>query len=206
MLAQAQQLGDAGKQGPGGVFDPDWDPAFKQGVHGVINIAGDSNDTILAELYKVENIFQVGQKDATIQKVLRLVGNVRPGNEEGHEQQVFLITPIAHSLIMHDSFGFADGVSQPAIDADATPVKTDPGQFRIPQGVALLGRDGDEKAGARPAWSLDGSLLAFRYLPQLVPEFNLFLKKNPLTLPGLTPEQGSELLGARFVGRWKSGG
>ena len=69
----------------------------------------------------------------------------------------------------------------------------------------LLGRDGDETTSARPAWALDGSFMAFRYLPQLVPEFDLFLKKNPLPIPGLSQEQGSELLGARFVGRWKSG-
>jgi len=42
-----------------------------------------------------------------------------------------------------------------------------------------------------------------------VPEFNDFLKKNPIAKDGngkeLTPEEGSELLGARMVGRWKSG-
>jgi len=52
---------------------------------------------------------------------------------------------------------------------------------------------------------VDGSFLAFRFLFQLVPEFNKFLKDNALKVPGLTPEQGSELLGARLVGRWKSG-
>ena len=56
---------------------------------------------------------------------------------------------------------------------------------------------------ARPAWALDGSFLVFRYLSQLVPEFDTFLKKNPI--PGVPPEFGSELLGARLVGRWKSG-
>jgi hypothetical protein len=47
--------------------------------------------------------------------------------------------------------------------------------------------------------------LVFRHLFQLVPEFNSFLKHNPIVLPGLPPDQGSELLGARLVGRWKSG-
>lgn len=50
---------------------------------------------------------------------------------------------------------------------------------------------------------MDGSLLVFRYLFQLVPEFDNFLKQHPL--PGLPPDKGSELLGARLVGRWKSG-
>jgi len=38
-----------------------------------------------------------------------------------------------------------------------------------------------------------------------VPEFDDFLKKHPIIAPGLSPEDGSELRGARMVGRWKSG-
>jgi Dyp-type peroxidase family len=45
----------------------------------------------------------------------------------------------------------------------------------------------------------------FRKLQQFVPEFNEFLAKNPIPDKGLTPAEGSELLGARLVGRWKSG-
>ena len=98
-----------------------------------------------------------------------------------------------------DSFGFLDGISDPAVDGfDAT---TLPGQESVPQSVILLGRD----STPRPSWALDGSFLAFRYLSQLVPEFHEFLTKNPIVEGGLTPEQGSELLGARLVGRWKSG-
>ena len=85
-----------------------------------------------------------------------------------------------------------------------------PGQETVPQGAILCGRDGDVVAGTtttvvRPPWALDGSLIAFRYLFQLVPEFNTFLKNNPIKSVGLPPDQGSELLGARLVGRWKSG-
>jgi deferrochelatase/peroxidase EfeB len=47
--------------------------------------------------------------------------------------------------------------------------------------------------------------LAFRQLSQLVPEFHEFLDSNPVVLPGLDRKQGSELLGARLFGRWKSG-
>ena len=99
-------------------------------------------------------------------------------------------------------------MSQPAVQGvDTSP---NPGQETIPQGVVLLGRDGDTVAPAsgsplvsRPPWALDGSFLCFRYLPQLVPEFDDFLKQNPI--PGPPPNEGSELLGARLVGRWKSG-
>lgn len=101
---------------------------------------------------------------------------------------------------MH-SFGFLDGISEPAIEnVDTTPL---PGQETVRQGIILLGRNGDNIE--RPPWALDGSFLAYRYLSQLVPEFDNFLLDNPIILSGLTREEGSALLGARLVGRWKSG-
>ena len=97
-----------------------------------------------------------------------------------------------------------DGISNPAVkDFDTNPL---PGQGTpIRPGIVLLGREGDPNLSSRPAWAVEGSFLAFRYLSQLVPEFNTFLEKNPIDLPGLSREEGSEFLGARLVGRWKSG-
>ena len=92
-----------------------------------------------------------------------------------------------------------DGISNPAVENIDT--KPFPGQETVRQGIILLGRNGDSVQ--RPSWALDGSFLAFRYLFQLVPEFNNFLLAN--AIPGLTPAQGAEFLGARLVGRWKSG-
>ncbi|KAM6490987.1 hypothetical protein JOM56_013226 [Amanita muscaria] len=34
--------------------------------------------------------------------------------------------------------------------------------------------------------------------------FLAFLQNNPIKVPGLSDAEGSELLGARLVGRWKS--
>ena len=86
--------------------------------------------------------------------------------------------------------------------------KPNPGQETVRQGVILCGREGDVVAGSkpeqpfsRPAWALDGSFLALRYLFQLVPEFHGFLKASADPTKGLT----SDLLGARLVGRWTSG-
>ncbi|KAF7365563.1 Dye-decolorizing peroxidase [Mycena venus] len=52
--------------------------------------------------------------------------------------------------------------------------------------------------------SITEIFLVFRQLQQLVPEFNKFLTDNSLDVDELSPEQGSELLDARMVGRWKS--
>ena len=95
-----------------------------------------------------------------------------------------------------------DGISNPAVQGfDLNPL---PGQGTpVRPGIILLGREGDPNLNSRPSWAVEGSFMAFRYLSQLVPEFNGFLAANPV--PGMPPAQGSELLGARLVGRWKSG-
>ncbi|KAK0516663.1 hypothetical protein JMJ35_001266 [Cladonia borealis] len=192
MLAGAAALGDKGTTSASGEFIPNWVPAFKHDIHGVILITGDRHETVDRKLAQIENIFCVGAHNALIHEVYRTVGDVRPGKEKGHEH-----------------FGFMDGISNPAVqDVTTNPF---PGQETIPQGIVLLGREGDAptigtppKPVTRPPWALDGSFLTFRYLFQLVPEFNSFLEHNPIPeVPDR--ELGSELLGARLVGRWKSG-
>ena len=103
-------------------------------------------------------------------------------------------------VLSYADFGFMDGISQPAVSGFVT--NPTPGQAIVNPGVILVGETGD--AITRPDWAKDGSFLAFRQLKQLVPEFESFLTANPLNVSGLTPEQGSALLGARMVGRWKS--
>jgi len=99
------------------------------------------------------------------------------------------------------SFGFLDGVSNPLI---AGFDRTVPGPAPIDASNILTGFTNDKD------WTRDGSFLVFRYLFQKVPEFNNFLRANalkihPITSQSLDPTDGSELLGARLVGRWKSG-
>ncbi|KAI0908723.1 hypothetical protein F4823DRAFT_625352 [Ustulina deusta] len=192
MLADANALGDDVSE---------WDADFKKEIHGVISIAANNETVLERTIDHTKRIFRVGQKDATIDEVTHLLGQVRPGAESGHEH-----------------FGFNDGLSQPAVkDVDAG-VTSEPGEQPVRQGVILLGREGDDglvvpgqapQHVTRPSWALDGSFLAFRYLKQLVPEFDAFLEANPLK--GVPPQPapgdptGAELLGARLVGRWKSG-
>lgn len=78
-----------------------------------------------------------------------------------------------------------------------------PGPKPIPAGVMVMGHEGDTVSNR--SWAVDGSFLVFRYLSQTVLEFDNFLRDHPVLMPGLTPAEGSELLGARLVGRWKSG-
>ncbi|KAF2107993.1 hypothetical protein BDV96DRAFT_531454 [Lophiotrema nucula] len=198
----AKDLHDRGKT-DGDKFTPAWDAAFLKDIHGVILITGDSFDSVSQKLNEVKRVFS---KDgvSSITDVATLAGDVRPGDQKGHEH-----------------FGYKDGISNPRVDVSSLP-KALPGQTTIKQGVALLGRPGDDvafKVGTpvvRPKWALDGSFLAFRKLPQLVPEFDKFLVNNAKTdvVNQSTPNvfddfpdapSATDILGARFVGRWKSG-
>ncbi|TRX88292.1 hypothetical protein FHL15_010796 [Xylaria flabelliformis] len=194
MLADANDLGDD---------LTDWDADFKKGIHGVITVAANNNNVLERTVDRIKKIFRVGQKDVTIEEVTRLLGQTRPGAESGHEH-----------------FGFNDGLSQPAVQNVDAGVISEPLEKPVRQGVILLGREGDDglvvpgdsttpKGIKRPSWALDGSFLAFRYLKQLVPEFDAFLEANPLKGVPFPPAPGdptgAELLGARLVGRWKSG-
>jgi len=164
---------------------PDWDPAFLQPLHGVILISGDSHATTDKKKAEIDLIFR-----QSIKEVTTIRGDVRPGAEDGHEH-----------------FGFLDGISNPKVKGFDTDIN--PGPAPVQPGVLITGQTGDPNLTIREEWSIDGSFLTFRYLFQEVPEFDVFLKTNALTKDGnekvLTPEEGSALLGARMVGRWKSG-
>ena len=105
------------------------------------------------------------------------------------------------------SFGFLDGISNPAVTGFDTVIQ--PGPSPVQPGVIVTGKVGDPAIKIRNELSTEGSFAVFRWLFQEVPEFNVFLKNNPLHRDGngnpLTPKEGSDLLGARMVGRWKSG-
>ncbi|KAJ7738214.1 fungal peroxidase [Mycena olivaceomarginata] len=157
-----------------------WVPEFAgTSIHGVFLFASDTVDNIDAAVSSLES--DLGD---SITKVYSLQAAARPGSEAGHEH-----------------FGFSDGISNPAVNGfTASPM---PGQFVADAGSILLNETGD--AVTRPVWAKDGSFLVFRQLQQLVPEFNKFLTDNLIVEDGLNTQQGSDLLGARMVGRWKSG-
>ncbi|KAF8197128.1 hypothetical protein BJ912DRAFT_98447 [Pholiota molesta] len=170
--------------------NPDWNADFLQDLHGLILISGESHASIEKKKLEVDAVFGVGTPQSSIKEITTIRGDVRPGDEAAHEH-----------------FGFLDGISNPVVKTFDTVIN--PGPVPVDPGVVVTGHTGDPSQAQRVPWTTDGSFLAFRYLFQLVPEFNQFLTKNPVKKDGnnnpLTPEQGSELLGARMVGRWKSG-
>ncbi|KAF8851549.1 Dyp-type peroxidase [Acephala macrosclerotiorum] len=154
-----------------------WLPEFKQDIHALIFITGESLATIHERYAELKWVL-----GSTVNEVKLIIGNVRPGNQNGHEH-----------------FGYLDGVSQPNIQGIDKSPDPNPVEAPIPQGLILCSRNGDVTTDPRPAWALDGSFMAFRYLTQQVPEFQAFIDaKNPLGAP-------QDFLGARLVGRWKSG-
>ncbi|KAH6917877.1 peroxidase TAP [Coprinopsis sp. MPI-PUGE-AT-0042] len=164
---------------------PEWDPAFLQPIHGVIIVAAETHDHAEEVLKGIEQIFRADTPRASVAQVKRIRGDVREGKLRAHEH-----------------FGFKDGISNPAVSGFD---KELPGQGTVEPGVILTGHAKDPLIDKRAPWAVDGSFLAFRYLFQEVPEFDKYLKENPIKFENLTPEEGSELLGARMVGRWKSG-
>ena len=85
MLADAANLGD---QGATATSPPDWIPAFKQDIHGMFLVSGNHHETVEEKLEEVGRIFSLNGHNATIHEVIRIVGDVRPGKEKGHEQSV----------------------------------------------------------------------------------------------------------------------
>jgi len=120
----------------------------------------------------------------------------------------------------HEHFGFADGISQPGIRTLTAQQNPDdpeqglPGQDLIHPGEFVFGypsqddpfvrgepttkeRPGPNADPPRP-WMLNGSYMVFRRLEQKVLAFDAFLAAN-------AGPAGADLLGAKLVGRWKSG-
>ena len=153
-----------------------WLPPYLGGtIDGVILITGGSDDDVNAELTLLQGLIGSAATVAFIEH-----GAVRPGLERGHEH-----------------FGFADGISQPA--PIGLPLNAFPGQRGVPAGHFVFGYDGQLAAPPLP-WMVNGSFMVFRRLKQFVPEFNATIQSS-----SAAHGMDEELLGARMMGRWKSG-
>lgn len=111
--------------------------------------------------------------------------------QEGHT--------LPEPLTGHEHFGFKDGMSQPIIQNSGDVPAGHP--RAVPVGDFVLGHT-DSSGSVRnvPTWARDGSLAVVRRLRQDVQAFREFVEsRGPES--GLTPEA----LGAKLMGRWKSG-
>ncbi|KAG6330086.1 hypothetical protein ID866_9003, partial [Astraeus odoratus] len=158
-------------------------------IHGVASIAASDFETGEKAVENFKLLF-----DGAIEHVEVIRGKERPGEMRGHEH-----------------FGYLDGVSQPAIRCGLNQRQT-----QVDPGVIITGYEGDP-VPKRPGWAKDGTFMVFRKLEQDVLGFQDYLNRNgprwrefvpPVPLePGttLSDEQGTQLWGARIVGRWPSG-
>lgn len=79
-LVDAKDLGDT--------YSPDWIPSFQRQIHGVVIVAGDSQESVDKLLREATSILQLSPLHSTCHEIVRLQGTVRPGNQKGREQYV----------------------------------------------------------------------------------------------------------------------
>jgi Dyp-type peroxidase family len=196
MAARASLIGDLEDSAPA-----TWEAPFNDApIDAMVILAADTEPDLIEAYDRLQQKI-TGSGIAEAQP--HLDGNVRPEPNVGHEH-----------------FGFRDGVSQPAIAGLAESSKRGsevvaPGEFLIgwpdetgaTAGEAVAaptsGQPGYPNTPAQPAlpeWTRDGSFVVFRRLRQNVGAFNQFLTEQA-TAQGLS----EDLLGAKLVGRWKSG-
>lgn len=189
MKERAKEIGDVETSDPEA-----WLELFKQEIHAIVLLASDDPDDLQEEYVHVQRHI----RESGIEELGMIGGDTRT-SEAGHEH-----------------FGFKDGISQPSVAGITSEPK--PGGDWIPAGEFILGYPGLEEpaptpppAGAydppqppprptTPEWTKDGSYLVFRRLRQDVQAFNDFLAKAASD-NGIS----EALLGAKFVGRYKSG-
>ncbi|KAJ5226693.1 uncharacterized protein N7469_006699 [Penicillium citrinum] len=166
----------------------EWMDEFKaanDGVDGVLLICGTESSVKQTADNLAKKYFS---STHGITHVLTLNGKERPGKDKGHEH-----------------FGFLDAISQPRLTGFDKKCQKGDGnyQYMCRPGRIIIGHDGEmnnEPKSKHEPWAKDGSYLVVRKLKQYVPEFNKYLKDNAPKL-NFTEDQ----LGARLVGRWKSG-
>jgi len=201
MASRKNKIGDVGSSDPSKWKDP-----FNPGagpIHAVLLVASDLETDLTAKVndIKATAVFQAG---------VSVVGHSVEGRTRVDEPG-------------HEHFGFKDGVSQPGIrgvnppdDPVGNPDQGHPGQDLLWPGEFVLGyptqkphvkkgHDGPNpdpgpisKSG--PGWTADGSYLVFRRLNQDVQAFRQNLQ-NLAAANGLSVD----LMGAKIVGRYKSG-
>jgi Dyp-type peroxidase family len=194
MKARAEVIGDKDESAPDSGVSAWIEPFKAQRIDAVAILAADDPDDLEEETAHLRRHLS----ETGITELGAIDGNTREG-EPGREH-----------------FGFKDGISQPTIDGITSPAK--PGEDTLPAGEFILGHPGLGEATpppppenaynpvqppappTPPEWTKDGSYLVFRRLRQDVQGFREFIARE-----GPAHQIAEELLGAKLVGRYRSG-
>lgn len=187
MRARAPALGDDVVQ--------DWLPAYRdETFHGVLLVAAwdpDPRHALTMAKQRADAIVASFGKDGTNAHLM-----LEAHREEG---QVNATQSNGKTRFGHEAFGFADGVSQPAVKGLHKPITDDdqslPGQDIVDIEHFIL-----TAATAPAGWMANGSYLTFRRLRQDVPAFQHYTQNN---FKGRANDAAQ--FAARIVGRWPDG-
>jgi Dyp-type peroxidase family len=193
MRARAATIGDVDRSAP-----EHWNELFNEDIHAFAVLAADSEERLTHWKERIDHHAHANH----VTVIGAIDGRVRNEPERGHEH-----------------FGFKDGISQPGIAGLTALAEGDEpkaGQALLPAGEFILGQARLGEPEARqpggydpvpppppppfPDWARNGSYAVLRRLRQDVAAFRQFLADNA----GATGGNG-EMLGAKMVGRYKSG-
>lgn len=201
----AGPLSSATNNGDTGLSDPkNWVVGnAKQTIQAILNIQSDTQADLTEQVQALKTI---GAK-YNVTAVYEQAGATLTGNLRGHEH-----------------FGYKDGISQPGVagfdpsDPNASTsdpsakfgtVLDNPGTEIIAPGEFILGEpDENGQIFSAPGleWMVNGTFQVFRRINQDVAGFNKQQENTVNELPATHPLHGNkDLLGAKLVGRWKSG-
>ena len=189
MSARAAELGDTEESAPS-----NWEPGLSDASISAIAIIQTKKDGAPNDL---ADAVRGLANDAGISEAARpLEANALPGAKE--------------------HFGFRDGIGQPSIEG--SPFDDKPGMGTpstnntwkpVKAGEFILGYEKESAALEIPAeireLCLNGTYMVFRKLEQNVGAFRQFLKQAALSAFGSDAPDDQELIGAKLVGRWRSG-
>jgi len=207
------------------------DLAFKQGMHARATLLGDPPDstdawTIGSPETMPDVLVILAADSAEVLETRRrdVESSLAPG------LQLFRTE---HGKVLpdegHEHFGFRDGISQPGVRGRVSTLPFDyltprenpvdrnegkPGQTLLWPGEFVFGyprQSADDIASpgpiaeGGPPWSKNGSFLVFRRYVQHVDRFREFLETTATALMRRGAQMRPETLGAKLMGRWKSG-
>ncbi len=175
MAARAAELGDVGRSAP-----EHWEPPLgTPDVHVAVAVLSAS----------AERLETMAERARSAQEQL-------PGVEVIWRQECYQL-PTGRT-----SFGFKDGIGQPAIEGSGIP-STNPLQRPIKPGEFILGYP-DESGSPPPmptpaVLGQNGTYIVFRKLHTRVAAYRRYLREKAAS------REDEALLGAKMVGRWQSG-